>query len=391
MLDRPARKLPKLPELTKLQALLLLGGAFVLAAVIWTVTQYRLVSVPDWGPYDEASGLITLYGDASSTKTFIQRMTASSSDTVPVAALDRASVTSLYLAPDQESGQLKVHATGNEPGHLRLIPKATQGVGFVVIDGRKEPVSASFTQKNAVFQVGRTYRGIYRDGPAMNMGRRMITSLNNELFYLEKPEGASWKGVSSLLGAEMGRFPALSAFWTLPGRVELTVSASGTDAALQPFSLYYRPSGSLAFPREMLETYVKNLLSDAVPHPIDVKLPDGSHMQELRHDPGGIESSPRQNQFGEITKYTVPGEKGSLTGFYTKAREAWLTTDPVLLQAIFLGNIGAVAANDACHKGGAGGFAMIPGSFLPMTGAFKDVTISIHNLETGLFTICGYY
>src|SRR5688572_22559607 len=40
MADRTVPRLPKLPELTWLQALLLLGGAFVFAAFIWGVRRY---------------------------------------------------------------------------------------------------------------------------------------------------------------------------------------------------------------------------------------------------------------------------------------------------------------------------------------------------------------
>jgi hypothetical protein len=189
----------------------------------------------------------------------------------------------------------------------------------------------------------------------------------------------------------MQRFQALSSFWSLPGRVELSVSASSTDAVLQPFTLYYRPIGSVKTPRSVLENYAKRILADASPQPFDFKLPDGSHMQELRRDPASVRTSVKQNQFGSVVKFSYPNQPEGLDSYYMKSGEAWLTTDLGLVEATYMGKVGSTKATDVCHQGGAGGYAMIPGSFLPFSTGFKALTVTIHSLETGMLTICGYY
>lgn len=385
-------------RLMKLQALLLLGGAFVLAVVIWTAARYRLVSEPEWGLFDNASAVITVYEDSQPVRRFLEQLQSSSSDTIDIAALAPRTGITLYAAADPADGSTNIHSSGVfngvgsvYPSRLRLIPRDVQAVGFIRLSDRQVPFLASLDEEKAVFHVGRTYRGLIGDGPILNAGRRMRVPPSQEMFYLEKPENASWARSSALLGMEMQRFPALSAFWNLPGRVELTVSASRTESVFQPFSLYYRPVGTIDLPRTMLETYAKDLLADALPHPIDVQLPDGSRMQELRHDAAGVRAEQQQNMFGDIVKFSYPDQKEALYAFYAKSGEAWLTTNLILVQAALLGNIGATVPDDACHKGGAGGFAVVPASILPIKSRFNELAVSIHSLETGMFTICGYY
>ncbi|HTK04709.1 MAG TPA: hypothetical protein VL500_03935 [Candidatus Eisenbacteria bacterium] len=394
--------LPKLKaiKLTKLQALLLLGGAFVLAGAGWLLLNDRLVL--DATSEAPASSLLVLQflpkkagtAEEEASRKFLAALPPEAQSAAAQAAPGRTVI--LFATPGQgdalQWGTLETQDARQQGRPVwRLVPKKDGAIGSVTIDGRKQPLEAVFGEDSTMFRIGRTYRGLLGDGPALGGGRRMRMAFNQEMFYLEKPEGASWEGATGLLGPQMQRFPALSSFWTLPGRTELFVSASRTDAVFQPFSLYYRPAASLPMPRTTLEKYAKELLADALPHPIDIQLPDGSHMQELRHDAGGVVADQKQNQFGDIVKYTYPGEKTALYAFYAKDGEAWLTTDMNLIQAILLATVGAAAPGDACHKGGQGGFASVPGTLLPIQNGFKNLTVSIHSLETGLFTICGYY
>lgn len=394
--------LPKLKaiKLTKLQALLLLGGAFALAAAVWIPLNERLVL--DTTSEAPASSLLAfqflpghagVLADEGSRK-FLAALPPEAQQAA-ARAVPGQSLT-LFATPGQgealQWGTLEtLDARPAGKPVWRLIPKKDGVIGFMTIGGRKQPLEAVFGQEYSMFRIGQAYRGVLGDGPTMNGGRRMRLQLNQDMFYLEKPEGASWERVSALLDSQMQRFPALSGFWSLPGRMELFVSATHTDSVFQPFSLYYRPIGGQALPRTALENGAKELLADALPHQIEIQLPDGSHMQELRHDAGGVETDQKQNQFGDIVKYSYPGEKTALYGFYAKDGEAWLTTDVNLVQAILMGTVGAAAPADECHRGGHAGFASIPGSLLPIQTDFTDLTVSVHNLETGLFTICGYY
>ena len=396
--------LPKLKplKLTKLQALLLLGGAFVLAAAIWVLSVDQLV--PDastLAPKEAVFALRLLRQDSavsanqgwakfrSSLPPEAQKALSQAGNHQPLALFATANqngVLTWNTADPTDSSQAKYKGSG-----WRLVPRSAQAIGFVKISGKKQPYYASFDQDKAVFQVGRSYIGMIPSTPSMTDHRRMIRPMSQMMAYVEKPDGVSWKGATSILTQQMQRFSPLSAFWGLPGRVELSVSASRTDETLQPFVLYYHPAASSPIPRVKIETIVKNLMISAFPHAVQVQLPDGSHMQELRFDKTGLSAEKQTNRFGDIVKYAFPSEKNALYGFYSLDKEVWLSGDLGLVQSAILGNVDQAPLTDVCQADGLGGNAVVPGSFLPFQNGFSSVALSIHNLETGMFTMCGYY
>lgn len=386
-------------KLTKLQALLLLGGAFVSVVGIWTVTHYHFLR--DTTPQVPANSVLALrfmpIGPVSRFEAKRQKIVS----VLPLEAQQAINLAgqgqawTLFAVPGEE-GSLQwwileaMNSTPQGRPVWRLVSNDVDAVGFVLIGGRKQPIKATFGSDHATFRIGRAFSGFLGAGPVSGKGRMNVVP-HQDTLYLEKPEGASWGTVPSLIGQKMQRFEALSAFWALPGRVELSVSASGTEAVLQPFTLYYRPIASVKTPRSLLENYAKRVLADAFPQPIEVKLPDGSLMQELRRDPVSVQSSMKKNLFGNVVKFTYPNQKEGLDGFYMDSGESWLTTDLTLVEAAYMGKFSATDANDVCHRGGAGGYAMIPGSFLPFSSGFTAMSVTIHSLETGLLTMCGYY
>ncbi|HJV33266.1 MAG TPA: hypothetical protein VJ694_04535, partial [Patescibacteria group bacterium] len=172
-----------------------------MASAVWVSFSYRLVSEPGWGIFGDGSDMITIYGDSEPARHFISQLAASSSDTVDTSALNPRSAVTFYAKADEPGGDLRIHSYGVSraledmyPRRLRLIPRNVQAVGYVSIDGRKQPLSASFEADKAIFHVGLAYRGLLGGAPSMNAGRRMRVPLNQESFYLEKPETASWAG-----------------------------------------------------------------------------------------------------------------------------------------------------------------------------------------------------
>ncbi len=392
--------LPKLNglKLTKLQALLLLGGAFVLAAAYWSASRYRLVKDPT--------------GSAPSTSTVVAHFLPQDPDSDPekgrarlFSALPREARETLASASPNEA--VTLFAVPSDDGRLlwtrldtgrtgkrhawRLIKKTTGAFGTVVVNGKKRPFEAVLEDERAIFRVGQTYRVIDIRPAAPGTGRRMRSALGQDGLYLEKPEGADWSASADALASELQHFPALARVWALPGRVEFTASASHTDSILQPFILYYRPSGTKKLPHAELEAFARGILADAFPRPIVTRLPDGSQMKETRREPRAVVAVQRENRFGKIEKYAYPGEKTGIYAFYATDGEAWVTTDLSLVQNMLTGVIGIDTPTDACQKGGRGGFASIPKAYSPVISEFSTITFSVQDLETGLLTICGYY
>ena len=114
-------------------------------------------------------------------------------------------------------------------------------------------------------------------------------------------------------------------------------------------------------------------------------------MNELHHDVNAVMTDDRVLKVGNVVSYRLPGEKPALEAFYADGGEVWLSTDRLRIQSAILGNIGQKPKLDICHRSGPGGFAVVPSAFLRIPTGFQSLTISIHNLETGLFTVCGTY
>ena len=392
----PLPRKPKLRELSKLQALLLLGGAFVLLAIGWTVSRDRLVrdlttQAPDGAVF--ALQLLPKDSDPSSGPAWQAFVSALPTEAKSALGQAKMGPGSVLFATRTAAGDLKWDAM--TPGHggspWQLFPKSADAEGFIVLDGRATPLTAVFAQDKAIFNVGRTYRGLSFPASGSLDRRRMTRPLQPSLAYLEKPSGANWSGPTSALTQEMQRFTSLPAFFRLPGRVELSVSASHTAETLQPFVLYYRPALFGSDARGPIEAAAKNLLAEAVPHEVSVKLPDGTSMQEQRLDKENISVQEQKNRFGVVVKYAFQAERPALYAFYSNDGESWLSTDLSLIQSIILDSVGQSPASDACQADTTGGFADFPGGVLPIANGFSRTTISVHDLETGVFTFCGYY
>ncbi len=284
-----------------------------------------------------------------------------------------------------------MNAQAPKSAKWRWIPRSAQAYGFIVVDHRPQPFTATFQAKTAMFEVGLGYRGVLSDPQPFNAGRRLIQPMTEQIAHLEKPAGVVWSGVPGVLRQSLQRFKALSDPWSWPGHVEVTVSASSTGNTLLPFVLYYHPTPAEPASDKKIDDFAKNLLADAVPQTEKINLPDHTQMVELRRDPDSIKKTEYKNRFGQLLKFVAPGNPFYLSVFHADVGETWASTDLSLIQAALLSNVGSQAPTSACEKGGAGGYASFAGALLPGLGRFSLIAISLRNLETGMFTICGYY
>lgn len=396
--------LPKLKtlRLSKLQALLLIGGAFVLAALLWLCLRYRLVAdTPSAVPGDPVFAM-RLSPAAEGTKAQEARrrfMDALPPEAVEAIKLQDSALPATFFAVRDVTGRLQwgvLEALSARPADrpkasFRLIPRGTDAFGFAIIDGRKTPFSAELGVDFARFRVGRQYAGLDLDPRPFGHGRRLLRPMDQTYAYLEKPEGVSWTDAVAGLTPLLKSVAPLSSIWSLPGRLELTVSASHTDTVIQPFVLYYRPEVGETVPQKRFEGFARGLLAEARPSIIDVLLPDGSRMQEQRYDENAVQTRSIATKVGPVVHFSVPGYPEELRAFFADDREVWLSTDIGMIEAAFLGNVGASYEKSSCDEAAQAGFARLPAGTLPFKNGFRTLEFSLKNLETGLFTVCGYY
>ncbi len=399
MADRTVPRLPKLPELTKLQALLLLGGAFVFGMGVWASGRYdvfvdRTPSAPEGAVFAATLDRTVPYWSAFEAvlpeKARQAFSVAAGLETVTLFAVPGTGAELEWWTVEAMSAVTE--RTGRK--RLRIVPQGTAAVGEVRLADRAVPFHASVTRGQVQARVGRTYLGpTFRANP-FDKGRRQLVPLQGQTAYLEKPSGVSWGASSAYLSANLQRFQPLAGLWGLPGRLEFSVNASSTQA-LNDFVLYYRPQhgGSLAGP--VLESHARALLAESDPVGFEVALPDDTEMTELRREPDAVLTTRKPvNTFGTRAQLRAPGGSHQMEIFYADDGEAWLSGDLKLIQASIMGNIGGHAPSGECEEGGRHGFAALSGKSLqswPYFENFDRVTISLHDIETGMFTTCGYF
>ncbi len=395
--------LPKLPKLTlsKLQALLLLGGAFVFATALVLGLRYRLAL--DTTPTVPARAVVALsilkkdpsFFAGQPWQRFLASLPAPAAQALTQATPGQSMT--LFAVPDENGGLqwslVEALSSDSRTGapRWRLVSRAIDAVGFVDFSSARQPFSLRFGLKNLEAEVGQTYRGITPEAPSFSAGRRLVSPIKEQALHLEKPYGVSWNGIPSLLQDRLQRYGVLAEPWTWPGRVELTVSASATEASLQPFLLYYIPQGGRDAMTEKIDIFAKKLLSEASPLAVKVRLPDSTSMTELRNEIREVVETSSENRFGRLLKYSTPGTDMRIAVFHAKTGESWISTEVGFIQAGLVDSLGAEKPSENCNQGGNLGFASFSGAMLPMLGTFSSVNITLRNLETGMFTICGYY
>jgi len=399
MAARTLPRLPKLPKLSKLQALLLLGGAFVFASVACAAGRYTIVVDRTPSAPEDAVLAVTIPDRGTEDwRAFEAHLPEEARSALSQVPADQSAT--LFAVSDGGSGlrwglieALSSISPRSGKKAYRLVPRGMTGIGFIALGGRSAPLRLYVEKGLFRAEIGQTYRGPVLPKDPFAKKRRLLSPSHVQNIYIEKPAEVSWEGSADLLGMELQRFQGLPLLWKLPGRVEMSVSASETDA-IRSFVMYYRPQsgGNLAGPN--LESYARQLLSEAHPVGYKVTLPDDTNMVELRLDPDSVETSRNKvRQFGQRARLSIPGSDSMIDIFYADDGEAWMSSQLSLIQGAIMGNIGAVAEESACDARESAGFASFSGDSLdnwPLFSSLARLTFNIHNIETGLFTTCGY-
>lgn len=399
-------KLPKLRELTRLQALLLLGGAFVFGACAWASGRYELIADRSASVPESAVLAVSVPRRTEDWIALETILPEPAKQALSQAEPDRSAT--IFAVSDQDGSLqwgLREAMDSIPPGSIkktyRLVPKNTAAVGFVRLDGRRVPFEASLFSGGLRLTVGRAFRGPTLKANPFAPGRRLNRPMPDQIAYLEKPAGVSWSRIIGPLGAQLQRFQALAGVWSLPGRVEMTISASKKAEVLSPFTLYYRPENGSVSQKHALDPFARELLSEVSPETVAVQLPDKSKMTELRQNTASVLMKSTPTPHGEVARYSVPNGHGGLAAFYDQTGENWLSTELGFVEAAILGNINDSATGTVCETSGQDGFVSIqqdenghwPSEIVqswPYFDGMKRFTVSINSLESGLLTICGY-
>lgn len=388
-------------KLRGLQALLPLGGAFVFAVGLLFYTHRLVLDTSPTAPPQSEIVLSILRRDSAylSTAPWQRFLTSLPKEAGFAVSQAVPGQTATLFAVRSQDGVLQwglVEALSTSRGQSqepkwRFVPRKTDAVGTLRIEGQAQPISAYFEPKLVRFEIGREYRGILPNSEPFAFGRKLIRSIDQQTVHLEKPTGVSWGQSPAVLQQTMQRFKGLTDPWTWPGRVELAVSASSTGETLYPFLMYYLPTVGQTSVAKDVDSFARNLLAQASPQAMKVNLPDDSVMLELRHDPESVQKQELRNPYGKLFLYTTPGKSQKILVFHADIGETWVSNDMQLIQAGLLDNLNALTPSTACDKDSAGGFATFSGTSVAAFGQYFKVNVSLRNLETGLFTLCGYY
>ncbi len=430
-LPKPEFRAPK-----PLQALLLLGGAFAFAGAGWFFASHRPIQDPDPILGERAVAAMTFVGQPRFLAPFETSLPPKAAAVLRALSYPKGSQTTLFayrqddgsfgwgavvergrvpaqaeaislsagsrspllaFDPEQNGAALAAIIRNASPSSRdpkairRWVPRSADATGFVEIGGRRQPFLGFFLENQVIFKIGRTYRGLDLKNSLPKTPPHIGAPIHDQIAQLEKPPGISWNGLPGIFKNDFQRFQALSDPWSWPGQLGLTVSGSATGEGLMPFVLSYRAQpGETSNVSKKIDEFAKKILSETVPEAVIVNLPDHTHLTELRQSPDAVQVQTRQNRFGNLLKFTVPGNDTSMIVFHALTGESYVSNAIPLIQAEILNGIAPPTNASSCGKTLDEGYASLNGS-LARFGIFKKIDFTFKNLETGLFTICGYY
>ncbi len=397
-------RLPKPPRpsgLSRLQALLLLGGALVFGSYAFFRT-YRLALDASSAAPQEAEITLSVLRDGDvffSEPAWTRFSTAVFGEgATPVGAAQNIRPILLYAVRDNDGilrwtsvDRSRLSENQALKPKIRFVRRDVDAIGNLRIAGTTQPVHAFFRPDSVRLVIGRDYRGLTFRPEPFSRGRRLNQPIKEESARLEKPSSVSWGSFPNVFQNHLQRFTPLVEPWQWPGRVELAVSASSTKEVLSPFVLYYKPSVGEKNVAKKVEDFAKNLLSQASPQTLLVQLPDATKMSELRDDPGALHKEETPTRFGTLARYSSRGNLERLAVFYANEGEFWISTDVALIQEALLANVQATPSTDACLQDRGEGFASFSAWKSSEFGAFSTYSVSLKHVVPGLFTLCGYY
>lgn len=398
----------RLRTLTRPKTLLLLGGAFGFVLLVAGFTaRYRLV--PD--------GLARVPESAVAAAVILDPAALSvMSGLLPPAVRYRledgqAPPLTFFAVPDEETGKLEWHdlAALNSvpPGAdgYRLVRRTDDLYGEVrtAALARTLPFHGTVNEDRVRLTFGREPRGWTPDPfSALPEPRRLKVLPPWAESYLYAPDA---RAVAVALDAaaawmDMDGWPS-TLFGTLPGTLELAISASGSLESFRPFLAYSRlrmPMNPLRF-----EVAGREFVAAIDPQRITMMLADGSTSTDLRPDPKNVGVSRNRLSSGEIVRFFGP--TGTVFSVFLQGNsEVWMTsgTTTLPIQQGILSEVGHDGSIDrSCLPSGRNSGIILGREairrhfgglleFFGLTQGYSSVSLIVDDETPGLFAVCGY-
>ena len=410
-----------------LKALLLIGGAFSLAAA-YLALNYRLVADPASffdpkfyiGATNELVAAVSLTGHPNDLKNLIARLPETAQSSLREYPFgNRPAV--IYVERDRETGAFRwVYSTAEKfpLARFRLIDKKAVGYGFFNENALSEPDSplAEWTLPFELYasdhtvrlKVGRAYRGFFQESSPVGENKRRLTSPQDDIglyLYDPLPPSVTLRLADALLPQGNAPFPEFLGVLRqlINGPLEIAIGRKTADAATSTFIIRGRILPQLREKDGEIALQIRKSLGASDPDTISVLLPDQTTSDEFRNSFRGVRMEELELKSGRLTKFFTAGGLGKIAYFKENSGDAWIADSVDTVKGAMLSSIGKnQAANDVCLPGGEipglivsprllSGSSAISEPFQSLFASFTTISFLLNNRETGLFTICGYF
>jgi hypothetical protein len=252
---------------------------------------------------------------------------------------------------------------------------------------------------------GMAYRGLALDDSFGRRKLRLPADFPGKALHFYSPSQAVTGRLFGQVAPFMQRHAGFADFPSvMGGSFEAVVSATAPGDALNPF-IFYRFGRPLDEGRTAtIVESLKNALGELFPAERLMRMDDGTEAVELGNGRSDITVVRRDLSVGTLYRFTDKAGNPLLALFDDHEGSAWISSSVDHLQSVMLINVGAVDTRTerACRFGlEKPGFRLVPGAvggvpgmddkILSVFSQNTAIDVVINNLETGLFTICGYF
>lgn len=362
---------------------------------------YRLV--PNQLDRPPRQALLGLYLEGAWPKELVAKLPTSVKNVVEAVFPDGPRNAVIYASVG-EAGKVNWSAREADGHGWRLVPRHSNGYGFVTDETRKLPISLTLGQNWFSARVGQGFRGL---NPETNRTPTRLIGTIPEGAYLYVLDRQANRGN---LNGSLDLFPAnlvWNAAWpqlyaNLGTQIEALVGpVDSGDGVVPPFLL--AAPASPGRQTNLVETAIKKLIGQIQPKKLNLELPDQTSSTELVSSHDQVSVGRRTGEFGMISRYSSPQKSDILTSYESPDGGFWLSDSALTIQS-FISNKAENSLNFplACAPLTPVFQAIyFPDRNFPTptqdqwisawSGNLKKTIFSLNEAETGLFTLCGYF
>jgi len=362
----------------KTRTLLLIGGVFGSGLLAWFLATHRLVRVPTDVPIGAAAVLRIENG-------WPEELAPGASGEKTVAVL-----------PDSDAEHGFRFEFEYVPARLAFIPKPYGGAGLAVFEGRKLPLLAQFDGTAIRIRVGKEFRGLKlnQENEAVGPKLKVIPS-GSAVYYMDPNPSRSLRILDEagfLHGSLWDNWGFGGIFRWFRGPTEVAIL--GGKESFQDFILHSAPGTGGFIDTSPLDFALKDAVGRAAPDRVKIALQDSSVSTELRSSAGEVSLKERQMNSVITKRFSSSDGAVALSYAIDEQGHLWMGNDTDILKEAVTRNPALSAVQNYSCSGNpqVPQVVIYPQKLWKKTflSIFSAVALSFDDLETGLFTICGY-